>query len=77
MLFRSEKIILISAPVVKNIVIIVGGIVVCFIAVIYLVSDFGDGSDISSAFITYARPLIQGDVTVPTKDGLPVFAYRK
>ena len=36
-----------------------------------------DGSDISSAFITYARPLIQGDVTVPTKDGLPVFAYRK
>ena len=37
----------------------------------------GDGSDISSAFITYARPLIQGDVTVPTKDGLPVFAYRK
>lgn len=36
-----------------------------------------DGSDISEDFITYARPLIQGDVTVPTKDGLPIFAYRK
>ena len=39
MSIMPEKIILISAPVVKNIVIIVGGIVVCFIAVIYLVSD--------------------------------------
>lgn len=36
-----------------------------------------DGSDISEDFIAYARPLIQGDVTVPTKDGLPIFAYRK
>lgn len=36
-----------------------------------------DGSDISEEFITYARPLIQGNVVVPTKDGLPVFAYRK
>lgn len=39
MSIMPEKIILISAPVVKNAVIIVGGIVVCFIAVIYLVSD--------------------------------------
>lgn len=39
MSIMPEKIILISAPIVKNIVIIVGGIVVCFIAVIYLVSD--------------------------------------
>lgn len=36
-----------------------------------------DGSDISDDFITYASPLIQGDVELPTKDGLPVFAYRK
>lgn len=35
------------------------------------------GSDISDAFITYARPLIQGDVALPSKDGLPIFAYRK
>ena len=36
-----------------------------------------DGSNISDDFITYARPLIQGDVTVPMEDGLPEFAYRK
>lgn len=36
-----------------------------------------DGSDISDDFITYAAPLVQGDVELPTKDGLPVFAYRK
>ncbi len=36
-----------------------------------------EGSDISDAFITYARPLIQGDVALPSKDGLPIFAYRK
>lgn len=36
-----------------------------------------DGSDISDDFITYAAPLVQGDVKLPTKDGLPVFAYRK
>ncbi|MDD2980073.1 MAG: 6-phosphofructokinase [Hespellia sp.] len=35
-----------------------------------------DGSDISEEFITYARPLIQGQVDVPMKDGLPNFAYR-
>jgi len=37
----------------------------------------GDGADISNAFIEYALPLIQGDVDVPKKDGLPLFAYRK
>lgn len=36
-----------------------------------------DGSDVGEAFITYALPLIQGDVEVPKKDGLPQFAYRK
>lgn len=36
-----------------------------------------DGSDISEDFIAYAAPLIQGNVDLPVKDGLPVFAYRK
>ena len=36
-----------------------------------------DGSDISEDFIAYAAPLIQGNVNLPVKDGLPVFAYRK
>ena len=36
-----------------------------------------DGSDVTEAFIRYARPLIQGEVTVPTEDGVPKFAYRK
>lgn len=36
-----------------------------------------DGSDLSDAFITYAAPLIQGQVEVPMKDGLPNFAYRR
>ena len=36
-----------------------------------------DGSDIGEAFLEYARPLIQGHVELPTKDGVPVFAYRK
>lgn len=35
------------------------------------------GSDIGDAFITYAQPLIQGNVEVPMKDGLPYFAFRK
>lgn len=35
------------------------------------------GADISHEFITYAKPLIQGNVDVPMKDGLPDFAYRK
>ena len=37
----------------------------------------GNGSDIGQEFIDYARPLIQGEVKVPVKDGLPLFAYRK
>ena len=36
-----------------------------------------DGSDATEDFIRYARPLIQGEVTVPTEDGVPKFAYRK
>lgn len=36
-----------------------------------------DGSDMTEDFIRYARPLIQGEVTVPTEDGVPKFAYRK
>lgn len=36
-----------------------------------------DGSDISDAFIDYARPLTQGFVELPTKNGIPLFAYRK
>src|SRR5699024_9875452 len=31
-----------------------------------------DGSDIGKEFIDYAFPLIQGEVSVPTKDGLPL-----
>ncbi|MFV0528775.1 MAG: 6-phosphofructokinase [Lachnospiraceae bacterium] len=37
-----------------------------------------DGSDISNDFITYARPLVAGTVSVPLgEDGLPLFAFRK
>ena len=36
-----------------------------------------DGSDVTEDFIRYARPLIHGEVTVPTEDGVPKFAYRK
>ena len=37
-----------------------------------------DGSDVTDAFIRYARPLIQGTVEVPVgEDGLPAFVYRK
>ena len=37
-----------------------------------------DGSDVTEDFIAYARPLIQGSISVPTgKDGLPAFVYRK
>ena len=32
-----------------------------------------DGSDVTEDFIRYARPLIQGEVTVPTEDGVPKF----
>ena len=37
-----------------------------------------DGSDVTEAFLAYAKPLIQGNVSVPTdEDGLPKFAYRR
>lgn len=36
-----------------------------------------NGTDISEAFITYILPLIQGNVTVPQKDGMPFFAHCK
>ena len=61
MSIMPEKIILISAPVVKNIVIIVGGIVVCFIAVIYLVSDLQKFRDnIRQVAVSYTH------LTLPT-----------
>lgn len=34
------------------------------------------GTDISEEYITYALPLIQGEVKRPMKDGLPVYCYR-
>lgn len=37
----------------------------------------GNGSDIGQEFIDYARPLIKGEVKVPSENGLPLFAYRK
>lgn len=37
-----------------------------------------DGSDVTEAFLAYARPLVRGNVLVPTdEDDLPKFAYRK
>ncbi|MGN0392688.1 MAG: 6-phosphofructokinase [Bariatricus sp.] len=36
-----------------------------------------NGSDIGGEFIAYAKPLVQGNVEVPMKDGLPYFAYRR
>lgn len=33
-----------------------------------------DDTDVSDAFLRYLSPLIQGEVTVPMHDGLPVFA---
>ena len=37
-----------------------------------------DGSDITEAFLAYARPLVRGNVLIPTdEDDLPKFAYRK
>ncbi len=34
------------------------------------------GTDLTEAFIAYARPLIQGEVSVPMEDGLPRYLYR-
>ncbi|MDO5135931.1 MAG: 6-phosphofructokinase [Eubacteriales bacterium] len=37
-----------------------------------------DGSDVTQEFVDYAKPLIQGAVSVPMgEDGLPVVVYRK
>ena len=36
-----------------------------------------EGTDVSEAFIQYVRPLIQGSVRLPERDGIPVFAYRR
>ena len=37
-----------------------------------------DGSDVTEAFLAYARPLVRGNVLIPTdEDDLPTFAYRK
>ena len=37
-----------------------------------------DGPDVTEDFIRYARPLIQGNISVPLgEDGLPEFVYRK
>lgn len=36
-----------------------------------------EGTDVTDAFISYAKPLIQGEVTIPMEDGVPKFAYRK
>ncbi len=36
-----------------------------------------DGTDVSDEFITYAKPLIQGEVSVAMEDGVPKFAYRR
>ena len=37
----------------------------------------GEGSDISEEFVDYVRPLTKGHVELPTKNGIPLFAYRK
>lgn len=36
-----------------------------------------EGNDITDGFIKYALPLIQGEINVPMKDGLPVHLIRK
>lgn len=36
-----------------------------------------NGTDIAFEFISYVLPLIQGNVSIPQKDGLPFFSYRK
>lgn len=34
-----------------------------------------EGNYVTDDFIKYARPLIEGEVTVPTKDGLPLYVH--
>lgn len=36
-----------------------------------------DGTDVNEDFISYVRPLIQGQVDVPMEEGLPKFAFRR
>ena len=36
-----------------------------------------EGNDVTEKFIEYALPLIQGEIYVPTKDGLPLHLIRK
>ena len=36
-----------------------------------------NGNDVSEEFITYARPLIQGEPMRPMKDGLPEYLHRR
>ncbi len=36
-----------------------------------------NGHDMTLKFIEYCKPLIKGEVSIPKKGGLPVFAYRK
>ena len=36
-----------------------------------------EGTDVSSEFLAYAKPLIQGQVNIPFENGVPKFAYRK
>lgn len=36
-----------------------------------------NGTDVSGEFIQYVRPLIQGSVSLPEEQGIPVFAYRR
>lgn len=37
----------------------------------------GNNTDIHYDFINYVTPLIEGEVNIERKDGLPVFCYRK
>ena len=37
----------------------------------------GQGNDIGQAFISYALPLIQGEVERPMENGIPKYLYRK
>jgi len=36
-----------------------------------------DATDMQPAFVDYARPLIQGEMQIPTENGLPKYIYRK
>ena len=36
-----------------------------------------EGNDVTAEFIAYALPLIQGEISVPMKGGLPLHLIRK